>query len=597
MVRLQAIAVVTLLVCGSWRVAIGAVAVISNHTADEITFTTTSSDGNRDVHQIKPGESLPLFSATPLAVSYPTSSGPRLESLTPDTAYWFTEVASGKRQVLRLRELGLTGVRRGPPAPNAWSVGTGRGDTRIGVLLCVDEEEPMRDAHWQQRLRKRLAAASAIMEQHSGVRFEPIGYAYWRSDNDLVRLEDSLGQFEKVITPPDKAVAIGFSSQYRVERGRRRMGGTRGPLRKHILVKEWSSNVSEAERIELLVHELGHFLGAAHSPEATSVMRSILGDRPVRLKSDTIRFDAINTLAIAMVGEEVRRRGTRDFTQITRARLQRLQGLYTTLAEITPGEPAAAVLLRRLKIGQGIKPEGEVVSAADRQAAAASKVIEAVTRTAAANRKRPLADRSEGDRATAELVRAAAAVASDPKALLLGLGVALDDSGALRKHPRTRIAVEAAETNRQRAMRLNVLGKVTARDREDTLKHFIVSAAMTSLVGEKEANLWGFAKELADANGGSGFSFADLAADRAGIRFAKRLAEGSIPITGLARNFRVENYLPALDGLEEGIMMDDLVKRYGDQGDPRYDAVIKKIDARIDQLPAYSLMNLGLPSN
>ncbi len=37
--------------------------------------------------------------------------------------------------------------------------------------------------------------------------------------------------------------------------------------------------VSEPERLEVLVHELGHFLGAAHTSDQNSVMRPKLGDR------------------------------------------------------------------------------------------------------------------------------------------------------------------------------------------------------------------------------------------------------------------------------------------------------------------------------
>jgi hypothetical protein len=129
------------------------------------------------------------------------------------------------------------------------------------------------------------------------------------------------------------------------------------------------------------------------------------------------------------------------------------------------------------------------------------------------------------------------------------------------------------------------------------IKHFVVSAAMTALLGEKEAALWGVGKELADAarQGGSGFSFADLAADRAGVRFAKGVLAGNPPVAGLATSFRIDNYLPPVDGLAEGLSLDKVIKTYGGQGDPRFKAQIKEIDRRIEALPAYSLMQMGLP--
>ena len=125
----------------------------------------------------------------------------------------------------------------------------------------------------------------------------------------------------------------------------------------------------------------------------------------------------------------------------------------------------------------------------------------------------------------------------------------------------------------------------------------LVSAAMTALLGEKEAYAWGVGKELADAarEGGSGFSFADLAADRAGIRFARGVLAGNPPLAGLAGSFRTENYVPDMQGLEEGLSLDEVIAKYGGQGDPRFDAQVAEIDRRIDGLPAYSLSRLGLP--
>src|SRR3954465_15283794 len=90
-------------------------------------------------------------------------------------------------------------------------------------------------------------------------------------------------------------------------RGRIHMAGTRGPLHAHILVREGSPEINEAERLEFLVHELGHYLGAAHSPELTSVMRPVPGDNRAGTTGFRIEFDPVNTLTMAMVGEEIRR--------------------------------------------------------------------------------------------------------------------------------------------------------------------------------------------------------------------------------------------------------------------------------------------------
>ena len=54
--------------------------------------------------------------------------------------------------------------------------------------------------------------------------------------------------------------------------------------------------------------------------------------------------------------------------------------------------------------------------------------------------------------------------------------------------------------------------------RIDLAQHFIASAAITSSINGQIAKAVGEEKELNDANGGSGFSFIDLAADKAGTR-------------------------------------------------------------------------------
>ena len=147
-----------------------------------------------------------------------------------------------------------------------------------------------------------------MLEKHAGVRLKVVAVGNWDSDDTVTDFFESLGEFERDVKPFPAQLAIGFTSQYQVVQGRTHMAGTRGALHGHILVREWSRQMSEPERLELLVHELGHFLGASHSPEPTSVMRPVLGDRQAVRKGFQVRFDPVNTLIISMVGEELRRR-------------------------------------------------------------------------------------------------------------------------------------------------------------------------------------------------------------------------------------------------------------------------------------------------
>ena len=163
--------------------------------------------------------------------------------------------------------------------------------TTITVKILADDDEAATRDIWERRLRGRLAAASSVFERHCFVRFEVVAVDTWNSNDSITDFELSFADFEQQVRPAPARLAIGFTSQYRVMPGRTHLGGTRGPLHSHLLVREWSNRISESEKLEVLVHELGHFLGAVHSPERDSVMRPILGDKQARAVGFRIGFD------------------------------------------------------------------------------------------------------------------------------------------------------------------------------------------------------------------------------------------------------------------------------------------------------------------
>ncbi|MEZ6070586.1 MAG: hypothetical protein R3C10_10000 [Pirellulales bacterium] len=133
-----------------------------------------------------------------------------------------------------------------------------------------------------------------------------------------------------------------------------------------------------------------------------------------------------------------------------------------------------------------------------------------------------------------------------------------------------------------------LMGTVALRDRRDWARHWLVSAAIEATgIGDASERL-GTIKEQIDAGeGGSGFSFADLAADRAGIRLAvvatRDLAQAEELQQRLARGFVVDDFCPPISDLPEGLTAAEFDERYGGTDDERYRMMIAEIDARLRQ--------------
>ncbi len=127
--------------------------------------------------------------------------------------------------------------------------------------------------------------------------------------------------------------------------------------------------------------------------------------------------------------------------------------------------------------------------------------------------------------------------------------------------------------------------------RSDLAQHFIGSAALTASVNNQVAKVVGEEKELSDAHSGSGFSFIDLAADKAGTRFG----EVATASPESARQLQLEmmqikdytDFMPDPRDLPEKMNEADFKKRYGSIQSADYREISKKIDARIAAIPMY----------
>lgn len=141
---------------------------------------------------------------------------------------------------------------------------------------------------------------------------------------------------------------------------------------------------------------------------------------------------------------------------------------------------------------------------------------------------------------------------------------------------------EAADWPRIRLTRLTLLG------RGDSAQHFVISAALAAWAGEPMADAIGLYKELADAHGGSGFSFADLAADRAGTRFGELLNRNDARLqTLLPDKLKDHDLAPRLNDLPEAISQREFRRRFGSTGSPAYQQLAAEIERRLGALPLY----------
>ena len=126
---------------------------------------------------------------------------------------------------------------------------------------------------------------------------------------------------------------------------------------------------------------------------------------------------------------------------------------------------------------------------------------------------------------------------------------------------------------------------LTLRGRRDLAQHFLVSAAIAAGADTTLSDAVGVFKEVSDSRGGSGFSFIDLTADRAGTRFGS-LATGTrakathlqqIVLSGMTE----ADFMPPIDGLHENFTEAQFQARYGAVNSPAYRRVLDDIERRL----------------
>jgi hypothetical protein len=232
----------------------------------------------------------------------------------------------------------------------------------------------------------------------------------------------------------------------------------------------------------------------------------------------------------------------------------------------------------------------------------ARAVLAAINEAAKRNHDLPLpadvkpgtAARRDKDELMACYIRAAAAAAQrvpaehEAEAFLLAIGIGLDTADLMRYNPVTRGLWLQIESDTERKRRLEVIGEPMVHGRHDLCQHFVVSCALCAQLGVKAGEAAGIAKEVLDArDGGSGFSFADLSADLAGVTFAKRILADPKILPQIEKSFVVSDYTLSPKGLVEGLTQDEFAKDYGSVADKRFLTKFEALRKEVLALPGF----------
>lgn len=168
------------------------------------------------------------------------------------------------------------------------------------------------------------------------------------------------------------------------------------------------------------------------------------------------------------------------------------------------------------------------------------------------------------------------------RALLLALGASVGHA-AFRRF---------AGLDRQQANKAATAnGQFQLGGRNDLARHFALASGLEAAMGDNWSETAGIYKELSDSwKGGSGFSFADLAADQAGVHLAKAAlldAESARRTQAIFASVTEGDFFPSVGEEREGLSDKAFMAQYGTVDAHRFHAEKERIDTSIKSLPGF----------
>jgi hypothetical protein len=129
---------------------------------------------------------------------------------------------------------------------------------------------------------------------------------------------------------------------------------------------------------------------------------------------------------------------------------------------------------------------------------------------------------------------------------------------------------------------------ITLDGRDDFAKHFMASAAIAAYADTMLSDAIGLYKEIEDSLHGSGFSFNDIAADRAGTKFGEKAVISEASALQLQRRvvsgLKDADLMPLWSDLPEFMSAMEFKQRFGGIDAPAYQGMMQKIEQRVAAL-------------
>lgn len=267
---------------------------------------------------------------------------------------------------------------------------------------------------------------------------------------------------------------------------------------------------------------------------------------------------------------------------------ERTRPLFSALQGIQVDDGTVTVAYRRLELPKGFVSEAMAgINWGDEIAPAVRAHTEELLRLAEQHESLTFARCIQTVFALAEKRSATSDPILENRAAILALGYTLG-------HPKIKQLI-GPDLPSLSITTIRKFRRVTLRDRNDWTRHYTLSAAIEALSNELASHALGVLKEELDADGGSGFSFGDLLADRAGTMLAvsttRSARSARIMQQRLAAGVSQDDLMPPGSDLPEGLDREEFVRHYGGVDQPRYNQLVAEIDRRIIACPAYQ----GLP--